>query len=295
MKDFFSRILQNLKYPRLRYLIPTYVLTAIFCVCAIVLACLPLRGFLAVLAYVLFGVAGVTLAYSVYTLVRFAPAVQSAVVHTLMKSKTCAKWLQNYDFKTVVFATLSLILNISYGIFHGCMGIYYRSVWNGALASYYIFLCVIRGELLLHRNVAEKEKQVQTYKNSGIFLLVLNVAISAGTAQMIFDDRSFTYAGWTVYAFAVYAFWKITTASIHFFRAKKNEHLIVEAIRNINLVDACVSILALQTGLLSAFGDGIDASPYNTLTGSAVTLITVGVAIYMLIKAKQMKERSNEE
>ena len=83
---------------------------------------------------------------------------------------------------------------------------------------------------------------------------------------------------------------------INFVRAHKQTDLTVSAIRNINLADALVAILALQTALLTTFSDGtMNISLMNTLTGTLVSLCTVGIAIYMLVFAtKRMKKIKKE-
>ena len=83
---------------------------------------------------------------------------------------------------------------------------------------------------------------------------------------------------------------------INLFKAHRQEDLTIHAIKEINLVDAAVSILALQTALLHTFGtDGVDISLFNTLTGSAVSLFAMTLSIYMIIKGhKKVKELKNQ-
>ena len=134
------------------------------------------------------------------------------------------------------------------------------------------------------------------YRNSGVITLLLNIALSAAIAQMIFSGEHFSYMGWTVFAYAAYAFYKITASIISFIKAHKQTDLTVRAIRNINLVDALVSILALQTALLTMFSEGeVNISLFNTLTGIAVSFSSVAIGIYMIVSAnKKIKEIQKE-
>ena len=186
------------------------------------------------------------------------------------------------------------------------MGIVNRSIWYGALAAFYIALAFIRGGVLTyHSKKIGKQKNTQNdeyvkakvYRNSGIITLILNIALSAVIAQMIFSDAHFTYIGWTIFAYAAYAFYKITMSIISFIRAHKQTDLTVRAIRNINLVDSLVSILALQTALLTMFSEeGVNISLMNTLTGIAVSVISISIGIYMIVSAnKKMKELQKEK
>ena len=119
---------------------------------------------------------------------------------------------------------------------------------------------------------------------------------SSAIAQMIFSEAHFTYMGWTIFAYAAYAFYKITMSIIALIKAHKQTDLTVRAIRNINLVDSLVSILALQTALLTMFSEGeINVSIFNTFTGIVVSLLSVGVGIYMIVSAnKKMKKIQKE-
>ena len=102
---------------------------------------------------------------------------------------------------------------------------------------------------------------------------------------------------WTIFAYAAYAFYKITMSIVSFIRAHRQTDLTVRAIRNINLVDALVSILALQTAMLTTFGDGtINISLMNTMTGSVVGVASVAIGIYMIVSAnKKIKELRKEK
>jgi len=139
--------------------------------------------------------------------------------------------------------------------------------------------------------------KARIYRNSGIITLILNLALSSAIAQMIFSNAHFSYFGWTIFAYAAYAFYKITVAIISFIKAHKQTDLTIRAIRNINLADALVSILALQTALLTMFSEGeVDISLFNTLTGIVVSLSTIAIGIYMIVSAtNKIKEIQKEK
>ena len=151
------------------------------------------------------------------------------------------------------------------------------------------------------QNQNDEYTKAKVYRNSGIITLILNVALSVAIAQMIFSDAHFTYIGWTIFAYATYSFYKITMSIIALIKAHRQTDLTVRAIRNINLVDALVSILALQTALLTMFSDGnINIPLFNTFTGIVVSLLSLGIGIYMIVSANKKikiikKENLNNE
>ena len=261
---------------------------------------------LSIVAYVLFGIAGLSLAYSVYLIIPLFPKMKKRIIALLESYEFTRLVLRDFGFRTVIFAIGSFAISLLFSAFNAYMGIVNRSIWYGALATFYIALALLRGGVLTyHKNRFGKRAKRQydeytkakVYRNSGIITLILNLALSSAIAQMIFSDAHFTYIGWTIFAFAAYAFYKITMSIISLIKAHKQTDLTVRAIRNINLVDALVSILALQTALLTMFNEGeISISLMNTLTGSVVSLLSIAIGVYMIVSAnKRMKEIQKEK
>ncbi len=298
MKERWHSFSQKLKTP------PKWAIILTFTVCLLSATGALLTLFiqsdslvLDILSYFLYGVAALSLAYTVYIIVLFAPRMKESVTERMQSISFVRALMSNYGQRTVIFAIGSFSMSVLFGLYNGALGIIGRSIWFGALAAYYILLAFLRGGILLHHGkkkilgMSEEDKrrrERRIYRNGGLLLLVLNIALSSAMAQMIFNDEGFRYAGWTIYAFAAYAFYKIGMAIYNLFKARKQDDLTVQAIRNINLMDAAVSILALQTALLHTFGgEGVDVSVYNTLTASAVTAIGVFLVVSMLVARQE--------
>ena len=297
MKEFLKKFLR----PKGALLVLTYVLTVVFITAAILMLFVEYEGTpLEILAYTSFGLAAVSLAYSVYTIVIYAPGLKDRVYNLLMSNRLSRTVMENWGFRTILTSTFALAMSIFNSVLNAYLGITERSIWFGALAAYYIFLALMRSGLLVyHRTKKDYETEGLTrakrYMICGILLLILNAALSSAIAQMIFDDRGFSYKDWLIFAFAAYAFYKIIMAVRNAIKARRQDDLTIQAIREINLVDAAVSILALQTALLHTFGDGsIDISLFNTLTGSAVSIFSIGLSIMMIVRGhKTIKELKN--
>lgn len=297
MKEFLKKFLR----PKGVLLVLTYVLTVVFITAAILMLFVEYEGTpLEILAYTSFGLAAVSLAYSVYTIVIYAPGLKDRGYNLLMSNRLSRTVMENWGFRTILTSTFALVMSIFNSVLNAYLGISERSIWFGALAAYYIFLALMRSGLLIyHRTKKDYETEGLTrakrYMLCGILLLILNAALSSAIAQMIFDDRGFSYKDWLIFAFAAYAFYKIIMAVRNAIKARRQDDLTIQAIREINLVDAAVSILALQTALLHTFGDGsIDISLFNTLTGSAVSIFSVGLSIMMIVRGhKKIKEHKN--
>ena len=294
MKDFFNKF----KRPKGLILVLTYSLTFLFIAFAMLMLFVDYTGsFLEVLAYTSYGLAGVSLAYSVYTVVIYAPGLKGRVLAFLSSRELTRRLLHNWGFRTILTSTVAFAMSIINSVFNAYLGISERSIWFGALAAYYIFLALMRSGLLIyHRKKRDFENEAliraKKYTQCGVWLLILNAALSSAIAQMIFDDRSFEYKDWLIYAFAAYAFYKVIMSVRNAIKARRQDDLTIQAIREINMVDAAVSILALQTALLHTFGDGVtDISLFNTFTGCFVSAFSLALSIYMIVKGtKTIKE-----
>ena len=304
MKIDFRALWKKIANPPIWAKILTFIVAILSATLSLVMVGLGLEnGAVAVAAYILFGIAGISLAYSVYLILPLFPKLKSGIIAWMEKHDFTYLLLKNFGFRTLIFAIGSFVVSLLFSGFNAYMGIKNRSIWYGALAAFYIALAFLRGGVLAYhkRRIGKKVQndeyiKAKVYRNSGIITLILNIALSSAVAQMIFSGAHFSYIGWTIFAYAAYAFYKITMSILSFIRAHKQTDLTVRAIRNINLVDALVSILALQTALLTMFSEGeINVSVFNTFTGSIVSLLSIGIGIYMIASAnKKMKELQKE-
>ena len=304
MKIDFRSLWKKILNPPTWAKVLTFIITLLSATLSLVMVGLGLEnGALAIIAYILFGIAGVSLTYSVYLIIPLFPKMKSGIITWMEKHEFTHLLLRNFGFRTVIFAIGSFLMSLLFSGFNAYMGIANRSIWYGALAAFYIALAFLRGGVLAyHKSRIGKKMQndeyikAKVYRNSGIITLILNIALSSAIAQMIFSDAHFTYMGWTIFAYAAYAFYKITMSIIALIKAHKQTDLTVRAIRNINLVDALVSILALQTALLTMFSEGeVNISIFNTFTGIVVSLLSVGIGIYMIASANKKMEEIQKE
>ena len=303
MKIDFRLIWKKMLNPPTYIKALTFIVTILSATLSLIIVSLGFEnGALSIISYILFGIAGVSLAYSVYLLIPLFPKMKSGIIRWLEKREFTRLLLRNFGFRTVIFSIGSFSMSLLFSGFNAYMGIKNRSIWYGALAAFYIALALLRGGVLLYHKRKKGNEQndeynkIKVYKNSGIITLILNVALSSAIAQMIFSSAHFTYMGLTIFAYAAYAFYKITMSIIALIKAHKQEDLTVRAVREINLVDALVSILALQTALLTTFSEGnTNISLFNTLTGIVVSALSISIGIYMIVSAnKKMKELKKE-
>ena len=186
-------------------------------------------------------------------------------------------------------------MSFAYAVFNGVLGIMGLSAWYGALAVYYVLLAAMRGGVLSFHFLGrkkyaadangEKRADLRAFGICGTGLVLLPLCLSVVIAQTVRGINSFEHPGLTIYVAALYAFYKIVMSVINIFRARRSDELTVRAIRSINLADALVSILALQTAMFREFSPDADAGFANALTGFAVCALTAALGIFMIVRS----------
>lgn len=254
----------------------------------------------AYIAYIFYALAAITLGYTVYTIVIFAPIAKQKIIALMKKNEFTGKMYAQYGYRTIIFAIGSFTLSVANAVINGSIGIINFSVWYFALGIYYLLLAVMRGGVLVYYRKKKRYTQTESpremcmraagkYTMCGMGLILLPIALTGVIIETIVSDRAFVRSGMMIYVSAVYTVWKITMGIYNFFKARRGDELTVRAIRNVNLADAYVSVLALQTAMFHEFSPEESFGLANTFTASAAGILTGALGIYMIVKGIQRK------
>ena len=166
---------------------------------------------------------------------------------------------------------------------------YFNSVWLAAIGVYYAVLGVMRFSLLRSIRTADGQGEKKAYFRTAILLNVLTVTMTGIFAQLIIDDRSFHYPGVLIYAMALWAFIKIILAVRNLIQCRKEDEPIPTAARCLSFAAALLSILALQTAMISQFGEeeASFAHTMNGVVGAVITALLITLSTLMLAKASK--------
>ncbi len=167
------------------------------------------------------------------------------------------------------------------------VGVRFRSLWDIHLGTYYLLLCVIRWILQCGVSLTSSPVDVRrTYRRChicGWLLLVLDLILSGMVFLMVFRDHTYDYPGMLIYLAALYTFYITISAGVHLIRDRRHQDPIVNAANILSLTAALVSMLALQTAMLTQFGDGsLSPSQMNAISGSAVCFGVLGLALLLI-------------
>ena len=133
----------------------------------------------------------------------------------------------------------------------------------------------------------------------GILLLLMNQALAGIVVFMVSQNKSYDYPGYLIYAMAAYSFYCMIVASVNVIKFRRHGSPVLSAAKVISLVSAMVSILSLETAMVTRFGDQDDFSFRQIMTGATgggVCTLVLGIAVYMIVKASlQLKKISNTD
>ncbi len=208
------------------------------------------------------------------------------------KNAYANRYLADLSFRLHLSLHLSLGINLFYAGVNGFSGIYYHSVWFGTLAAYYLFLSVMRYLLVRYarKNGFGKNRAAEwkRYRLCGAILMMMNLALAGVVILVIRQNRGFQYAGSLIYAMALYTFYTTIMAVVNAVRYRKDDSPVMAAARVINLVTALVSMLSLETAMLTQFDTGDTSPAFRRImtgsTGGVVCAFVVGMGMYMMIR-----------
>lgn len=297
--NFIKKVWDKIKEPKIIYLVLFYIFFALLVAGTITLVVLVNKQ--TVFHYILYAFAAFCLAYFVYTIVIYAPRMKAGSIRLLQKYKFTNTLLKDYGYRTLIFSIFSFLLNITYVVFLGVLGIMSKSAWYISITVYYLILALMKGNVFHSKKKHNTElKKAKAYRYCGIMFIISTLALSGIIVLIYTSNMYFEYAGLLIYAAAAFVFYKLGLAIYNIFKARKQDNLYIQSIRNINMVSATVSLLVLQVAMFQAFSPENNTSVANGLTGALVSAIILGLGIFMIVKAnKKIKDltlgENNEE
>ncbi|MGN0346387.1 MAG: hypothetical protein ACI4DU_03795 [Lachnospiraceae bacterium] len=293
VKKKISRYIPSL---HLRYRIILYFVTLICIALALLnvaLACFPYL--VGILFYVL---AAVTLTASCYYItIHIRQNIREIIKPAIAANPYTNKVTTDYRWRTILFAVPGMVSNIIFAAFNGVIGITSHSAWFGTLSAYYILLSIMRaGIVRQERAIAGiKEKQehmrreLSVYRRNSVLFMFMAVVLAGAVILFLNAQGGNDYPGLTIYAVATYTFYKIIMSTIQVIKVGKRKSPLLSITRRIGYIDACVSILTLQTAMFASFAEGEEAlvKLMNGITGTVVCLMVLGIGIQGLCFSKK--------
>ena len=290
---FIKKAWDKIKNPRLLYLTIFYIFFALILAGTLTLVILIHEQ--TIWHYLTYVISAISLTYTVYTIVIFAPKLKNKFINFLKKHNFTNTLLKDYGYRTIIFSIFSFSLNVIYLTFLSILGIVSGSVWYISIAAYYLVLSLMKGSIFYSKKkFNDINNQLKTYRYCGIMFIFLTIALSGIIVLIYKSNMAFEYAGLIIYAVAAYTFYKLTLSIINILKARKQDDLFIQSIRNINLASALVSIVVLQVALFQEFSPANNTSFANALTGGVISSLILALGIYMIIKSNKILKTQEE-
>jgi hypothetical protein len=244
-------------------------------------------------------------AYAMVVLVLGFPGILNALktgfwsarpIRWLSSTRLGSRFLNSTVFRSEVSLHQGLAVNLLYVALKLVTGILYRSVWLIALAAYYLLLAVMRAVLVgyVHREKIGENipREFRRYRVCSYVLLVMNQALAVIIIYIVHQNQGFSYPGLLIYGMALYAFYAIITAVINVVKFRKLGSPVLSAAKCVNLTAALVSMLSLETAMLSEFGGDATLRFWMTaVSGGVVCTFVLAMAVYMIVRStKYLKQ-----
>ena len=265
---------------------------------AIMILLVPLATVLLVGSMVFVGTESV-IAYISYVLAAYTLTVWCFKLPYLIKffkifkdeNKYARRWQDDTRLRVNVSLYGLLAWNALYGIFQLWLGFYHHTFWFYSLGAYYICLGVMRFFLARHTTRYAPGERMRTelkkYRACGIVFLVMNLALALIIFFMVYWNRTFEHHMITAIAMAAYTFAALATAIINVIKYRKYNSPVFSASKAISLAAALVSMLTLESTMLTTFSKGTMTAMEQKImlgaTGGVISALIVATAIYMIV------------
>ena len=239
------------------------------------------------------------IAYISYVLAAYTLTVWCFKIPRIIKyfktfkdeNKYARRWQDDVRLRVNVSLYGSLAWNALYGLFQLWLGFYHHTFWFYSLGAYYICLGVMRFFLARHTTrYAPGERmrdELVKYRACGIVFLPMNLALALIVFFMVYWNRTFEHHMITTIALAAYTFTSMAVAIINFVKYRKYNSPVFSAAKAISLAAALVSMLTLESTMLTTFSDetmtAVEQKWMLGATGGAISVLIIATAVYMIV------------
>lgn len=251
-----------------------------------------------ILVYLIYSLSAYSLTIWLAALPGLTKRAKSAMMGSKLMRKAAASPIMGRYFKDLAFrGSISIYqgiaVNLFYVAFRIMAAIRYASVWFLSMAVYYLVLGGLRAYLIVCYRRRTPELERRCYHTTAWFLFLLNISMGGMIVLMVRTDSGFSYPGYVIYLSALYTFYTMITSAINLIRFRRLGSPILSAAKVLNFVAAMMSILGLQTAMISRFSEnGEDyRKMMNAITGGFVYGIVILIAIYMLLHGRYLRKK----
>ncbi len=285
-------------------ILPIWLSVVLFVASILTLAAVFVNGIdKSIIAYVVYGLSFYSFVVVCVTLIPFLWRNGKNIKQKLSNSRFGEKYIADRNFKTLVGLYRSLAFNILYAGVNLFSGIYYNTAWFKIYAVYYFIMAVMRFLLLKYINKVgignDIIGELKRTRMCACILLTVNFALSAAVLMMAYVDKGFEYHGVLIYIMAMYTFGITVAAIVNLVRYRKYNSPVMSMTKIISLASALVSMLSLETAMLTSFGADMTDNIrriFIIATGAGISVvISCASACTIIITGIKMKRLKTQK
>lgn len=291
----WKKIGKAILFPHIAIMIILLPIATVFLVFSMVY--LGTESISAIISYVLAAYTLTVWCFKIPYLIRFFKSIKN-------ENKYVRRWLEDTHMRTNITMYGSLLWNMAYSVMQLGLGFIHSTFWFYSLAGYYLCLGLLRFYLVRHTTKYkpgdEMKMELIHYRTCGWVFLVLNLALTLMIFFMVYWNRTFEHHEITTITLAAYTFTTFAFAIINAVKYRKYNSPVLSAGKAVSLAAGAVSILTLESTMLTTFGDGtMDLTSRRIMlgaTGGVISVFIIVMAIYMIAQSsKQLKELEKAE
>jgi len=137
----------------------------------------------------------------------------------------------------------------------------------------------------------EATSEIKKFIICGYLLIAMNLALAIILFFMVYWNRTFYHDMITTIAMAAYTFLTFAFAIVNLVKYRKYESPVYSSAKIITLIAGAVSMLTLESTMLTTFGNSDSALTNRillSLTGVAVIALAITLAIIMIYKGNKL-------
>lgn len=249
-------------------------------------------------AYMIYCMSAYSLTIWLAALPRLIKVMKTAIMTSrfmrkVSSSKITGRYLNDLAFRGNVSIYQGMAVNAFYVVFRIVTGIRYASVWFISMAVYHLVLGGLWAYLVVCYRRRDPELERRCYHTTAWLLFLLNIPMGGMIVLMVRTNSAFSYPGSIIYLSALYTFYTMVTSVLNLVKFRKLGSPILSAAKVLNFIAAMMSILGLQTAMISRFSENGESyrKMMNAITGGFVYGIVILIAVIMLLHSRKTRKK----
>lgn len=249
-------------------------------------------------AYMIYCMSAYSLTIWLAALPRLIKEMKTAIMTSrfmrkVSSSKITGRYLNDLAFRGNVSIYQGMAVNAFYVVFRIVAGIRYASVWFISMAVYHLVIGGLWAYLVVCYRRRDTELERRCYHTTAWLIFLLNIPMGGMIVLMVRTNSAFSYPGSIIYLSALYTFYTMVTSVLNLVKFRKLGSPILSAAKVLNFIAAMMSILGLQTAMISRFSENGESyrKMMNAITGGFVYVIVILIAVIMLLHSRKTRKK----